>query len=174
MLFYSDLGIQIYSQQWHNEAVVKLQPQSGRNIIEELHVAYQSCICIVQGVHLFQLLRTMKSRYLKNVNINKNDLSPSQETIACRKWGYGGKNNTITDMAVVGPQMISAFDHLLTATLEGGFYAKYRSAPPQNSLVIAVGSKPYAGFHYAKEGFIQPVLADVARAVASKIKSALP
>lgn len=58
--------------------------------------------------------------------------------------------------------------------MEGGFYAKYKSAPPQVSLVIGVGQKPYAGFHWAKEGFVQPVLADVARAVASKIKSALP
>jgi hypothetical protein len=40
--------------------------------------------------------------------------------------------------------------------------------------VIAVGSKPYVGFHYAKEGFAQPVFSDVARAVATKIKSALP
>lgn len=116
----------------------------------------------------------MKSQYLKTVNINKNDLSPSQETLMCRKWSYGGKNNAITDTVVAGAQMTSGFDHLLTASLEGGFYAKYRSAPPQNSLVIAVGSKPYVGFHYAKEGFVQPVLADVARAVASKIKSALP
>lgn len=58
--------------------------------------------------------------------------------------------------------------------MEGGFYAKYKSAPPQNSLIIGVGSKPFVGFHWAKEGFVQPVLADVARAVASKLKSALP
>lgn len=58
--------------------------------------------------------------------------------------------------------------------MEGGFYAKYKSAPPQNSLIVAVGSKPFVGFHWAKEGFVQPVLADVARAVASKLKSALP
>lgn len=58
--------------------------------------------------------------------------------------------------------------------MDGGFYAKYKSAPPQNSLVLSGGVKPYLGFHYAKEGYMQPVLADVARAVASKIKSALP
>lgn len=62
----------------------------------------------------------------------------------------------------------------LIRSMEGGFYARYKSAPPLNALVIGVGQKPYAGFHWAKEGFMQPVLADVARAVASKIKSALP
>jgi len=64
--------------------------------------------------------------------------------------------------------------NLIIFSLEGGFFAKYRSAPHQNSLVLSVGTKPYVGFHFAKEGFIQPVLADVARAVANKFKSALP
>ena len=58
--------------------------------------------------------------------------------------------------------------------MEGGFHAKYKHAPPQHSLVIGVGSKPYTGFQWAMEGYAQPVLADVARAVASKIKSSLP
>lgn len=66
------------------------------------------------------------------------------------------------------------FNEMRSDSLEGGFYAKYKSAPPQSSLVIGVGTKPYVGFHFAKEGFVQPVLADVARVVASKIKSALP
>lgn len=116
----------------------------------------------------------MKQQFLRSVNFSKNDLSPSPDTIQCRKWGYGGKNVIINDTVVAGAQMSTGFDHLLTASLEGGFFAKYRSSPPQNSLVLAVGGKPYAGFHYAKEGFVQPVLSDVARAVASKIKSALP
>lgn len=58
--------------------------------------------------------------------------------------------------------------------MEGGFYATYKSAPPQSSLTISVGQEPFVGFHWANEGFVQPVLADVARAVASKIKSSLP
>lgn len=97
------------------------------------------------------------------------------ETIPCRKWGFGTtRGQTITVATVVGPQKISTFDHMLTASLEGGFYAKYRAAPPQNSLVVAAGSKPYIGFHYAKEGFTQPVLTDIARVATSLIKSALP
>lgn len=174
VLFYTDSGIQIYAQQWHNESIVSLKAQSGKSIVEELFISYQSCVCVISGVNLFQTLKMMRQQFLKSVNLNKFDLSPTQETIACRKWGYGGKNVAINDTVVVGSQKSSGFDHLLTATLEGGFFAKYRSSPPQNSLVLAAGSKPYIGFHYAKEGFVQPMMADVARAVATKIKSALP
>lgn len=59
-------------------------------------------------------------------------------------------------------------------SMEGGVEARYKSAPPQNQLVLGVGVRPYIGFHCATEGYVQPVLADVARAVAGKIKSALP
>lgn len=58
--------------------------------------------------------------------------------------------------------------------MKGGFYSKYNSALPHGILVIGVGQKPYTGFHWATKGFVQPVLSDVAKAVASKIKWALP
>lgn len=110
-----------------------------------------------------------------SVNTDRRQSEAAAETIPCRKWGYGSsKGQTVTVAAVVGPQKISTFDHLFTASLDGGFYAKYRAAPPQNSLVVATGSKPYVGFHYAKEGFTQPVLTDIARVATSLIKSALP
>lgn len=53
-------------------------------------------------------------------------------------------------------------------------YYRYRSVPPVNTLILGAGVKPYVGFHYALEGGTAPPLQDVARAVANKIKSALP
>lgn len=51
----------------------------------------------------------------------------------------------------------------------------YRSFAPHNTVVVGVGARPYIGFHQALEGgSVQPLINDVARAVASKIKSALP
>ncbi|GAB0089826.1 Rab3 GTPase-activating protein regulatory subunit [Sergentomyia squamirostris] len=169
--FYLDFGMMLYSQQFHTEPILSIKAQSGKRSNEEVHIFYSSCVCIVQGVHLFQTLRTLRQHHFKN-HINSSDQLP--ETIFYRKWGYGGKSLAISDSVVVGSQMTCAFDHLLNTSLESGFYAKYRSTPAQNCLVLAAGTKPYVGFHYAKEGFVQPVLADVARAVASKIKSALP
>lgn len=39
--------------------------------------------------------------------------------------------------------------------------------------MIAVGNDPFIGFHYALESSSVPVIADVAKAMASKLKSAL-
>lgn len=53
-------------------------------------------------------------------------------------------------------------------------YCRYRSIPPVNTLILTSGIAPFMGFHYALEGGTTPPLQDVARAVANKIKSALP
>lgn len=77
---------------------------------------YGSCVCIIQGTHLFQTLRSMKHYYQKTSINATNDLSPMHEPIPCRKWSYGGsKGIVINDASVVGAQKTCAFDHLLTA-----------------------------------------------------------
>lgn len=78
----------------------------------------------------------------------------------------------MVDCSVGLPQCPPGFSHLATASLCGGFNTWYRPSPPQSSLVIAAGNKPYVGFHYVVEGNTAPVLTDVAIAVASKLKSA--
>uniref|UniRef100_A0A182NQE9 Rab3 GTPase-activating protein regulatory subunit n=1 Tax=Anopheles dirus TaxID=7168 RepID=A0A182NQE9_9DIPT len=172
VLFYGENGTLIHTQIFHQEPIQAIKAQSGKHINEELYVLYPSCSVILQGAQVFPLLRSLRQQ-INRYGAASPKVNEAQETIACRKWSYE-KGMTIVDAVVVGPQKSCTFDHLLTASLEGGFFAKYRHAAPQNSLIIAAGSKPYVGFHYAKEGFTQPVLADVARAVASKIKSALP
>ncbi|XP_035897656.1 rab3 GTPase-activating protein regulatory subunit [Anopheles stephensi] len=172
VLFYGENGTLVHSQIFHQEPVQAIKAQSGKHINEELYVLYPSCSVILQGAQVFSLLRSLRQQ-INRYGVGSPKVNEAQETIACRKWSYE-KGMTIVDAVVVGPQKSCTFDHLLTASLEGGFFAKYRHSAPQNSLIIAAGSKPYVGFHYAKEGFTQPVLADVARAVASKIKSALP
>lgn len=58
--------------------------------------------------------------------------------------------------------------------MEGGFHAKYRSSAPQQLAVLSIGTNPFIGFYYAKEIIIQPVLSDMARVVANKVKNVLP
>lgn len=58
--------------------------------------------------------------------------------------------------------------------MEGGFHAKYRNSAPQQLVILSTGVNPFVAFYYAKEIFIQPMLTDVARVVANKVKNALP
>lgn len=176
--FYGAGGADLLAtQQWHAaDAVQQLKVQSpGRHgLAEELHVFHASCVCIVPGGGLVQMLRNRNSASSVEATT-----AAAAELLPCRKWTFGGSKSSaagaqINDAICVGSQKLNAFDHLLSASREGGFFAQYKSAPPQNSLVLGVGVKPFAGFHWAREGLVQPVLADVARAVARHIKSALP
>lgn len=59
--------------------------------------------------------------------------------------------------------------------MEGGFYAKYRSAAPQQLSILTVGIKPFAAFYYAREVASQPLVSvAIAQAVASTVKNVLP
>jgi len=88
-----------------------------------------------------------------------------------KKWGFT-EQDRVSDSEVVGPATDNPFDHLVTASLCGGFSTNYRSSAPQTSLIVAAGKKPYVGFQYALEGEVTPILADVTKAVVNKVKSA--
>jgi hypothetical protein len=88
-----------------------------------------------------------------------------------KKWGFS--EHSVADSEVVGPATNNTFDHLVTASLRGGFSTNYRSSAPQMSLILGVGKKPYIGFHYVLEGEAPSVFAGVTKAVVSKVKSAI-
>lgn len=97
---------------------------------------------------------------------------PPLTNLSYKKWAF--KNQDIAnDSEVVGTTSINSFDHLMTASICGGFNATYRSSAPQHNLVLATGKRPFVGFHYALEGGNAPVLSDVAIAMASKLASAI-
>nr|CAI5849691.1 unnamed protein product [Callosobruchus analis] len=171
--FYTESCELLLEEQFHNENIknVKCQSQhSPRPDIspdlhpEEIYVQYQSCICILSGPQLFPHLKTCRNQGIKGP-----PLPPS----SLKKWSIYDQS-LVNDTATVGLCPTSSFDHLLTASTCGGFEAVYRAAPPAASLVIAAGSRPFLGWHYATEGAAQPALGDVAKVVATKIKSALP
>ncbi|XP_022917832.2 rab3 GTPase-activating protein non-catalytic subunit [Onthophagus taurus] len=180
--FYTEDCMLLLEEQFHNEAVISIKCQSqhsprpditGDLKPEEIYVQYSTNICVINGQNLFVTLRNCRSYLAKGV---KNISSPSEAlNIAMnpKKWGFVEQNN-VADASVVGLDLSNTFDHLLTASTCGGFDTKYRAVPPNNNLVIGVGNKPYVGFHYALEGGAQPVLSDVAKALANKVKSALP
>lgn len=100
-----------------------------------------------------------------------NDISPAT-TLSYKKWEF--RNQDITnDTEIIGTTSVSSFNHLMTASLCGGYNALYRSSAPQHNLVMATGKRPFIGFHYALEGGNAPVLSDVAAAMASKLVNAI-
>ncbi|XP_076636420.1 rab3 GTPase activating protein isoform X2 [Colletes latitarsis] len=176
--FYTETGALLLGEQLHNESVIGLKCQSFRSakhsgdvsLAEELYVIYNNVVCILQGFPLFSTLRACRN-HLARVQANCDDLPPITN-LSYKKWGYKNQD-IINDSEVIGTTSVNSFDHLMTASICGGYHASYRFSAPQHSLVIATGKRPFIGFHYALEGGAAPVLSDVAIAMASKLANAI-
>ncbi|KZC10899.1 Rab3 GTPase-activating protein non-catalytic subunit [Dufourea novaeangliae] len=176
--FYTETGALLLGEQLHNESVIGLKCQSFRSpkhagdtgLAEEVHVIYNSAVCVLQGFPLFSTLRACRN-HLARVKANCEDLPPITN-LSYKKWGCKNQD-IVNDSEVIGTTSVNSFDHLMTASICGGYNASYRSSAPQHNLVIATGKRPFVGFHYALEGGAAPVLSDVAIAMASKLANAI-
>ncbi|XP_050673797.1 rab3 GTPase-activating protein regulatory subunit isoform X2 [Leptidea sinapis] len=170
--FYSNTGHLLMMEKLDEKPVLKISCHTGTygTMPDDIHILFTHCIYIISGASLFQTLRMAKAQLAKGV---QEDYAVDNKSIKIRKWIFSGQD-CINDAAVVGLDLKNTYDHLLAASVYGGYEVWYRSVPPVNSLIVAAGEAPYVGFHYAVEGGTAPPLQDVARAVANKIKSALP
>ncbi|XP_014294842.1 rab3 GTPase-activating protein non-catalytic subunit [Microplitis demolitor] len=175
---YTETGCLLLEEQLHNEPILNLKCQSltsprhtgDTGLSEELHIIYESVVCILPGFPFFSTLRACRN-YLARVQANySSDKPPSCLTF--KKLGFKDQDVT-NDCEVIGTTSVNTFDHLMTASICGGFHASYRSSAPQHNLVMATGKRPYVGFHFALEGGAAPVLSDVALAMASSLANAI-
>ncbi|KAF5291197.1 hypothetical protein FQA39_LY14439 [Lamprigera yunnana] len=172
--FYTDNCQLLLSEQFHTEKVYNIKCQSQHSPRpdlnfelkpEEVYVQYANIVCIINGNQLFTTLRNC-------YNVLDTDTQINLSLNGIKKLSFQDQFS-INDVAVVGLDLANTFDHLVTVSTCGGFETRYRAMAPHNTLILAGGSKPFVGFHYALEGGTQHVLTDVANAVASKLKSTL-
>ncbi|XP_028156168.1 rab3 GTPase-activating protein regulatory subunit [Ostrinia furnacalis] len=173
--FYTNTGHLLLLEKLDEKPVMKISCHTGTygTLPDDIHILFPTCECIVSGTSLFQTLRNAKSQLARVQAGIQGAYAVDSRNINIRKWVFTD-HEPINDAEVVGLELKNAYDHLLAASTYGGYDTWYRSVPPVNSLILGVGAKPYVGFHYALEGGTTPPLHDVARAVANKIKSALP
>ncbi|XP_049868218.1 rab3 GTPase-activating protein regulatory subunit [Pectinophora gossypiella] len=173
--FYTNTGHLLLLEKLDEKPVLKISCHTGTygTLPDDIHILFPTCECIVSGSGLFQTLRNAKAQLAKVQAGIQDDYTVDSRSIGIRKWVFSDQDN-INDAAVVGLELKNSYDHLLAASTYGGYETWYRSIPPVNTLILGAGGTPYIGFHYALEGGTTPPLQDVARAVANKIKSALP
>ncbi|XP_037958048.1 rab3 GTPase-activating protein regulatory subunit [Teleopsis dalmanni] len=170
LLFYTDAGIKIYSQNFHDEPVLSAKSYSAPKHSEAdstVYIAYEQCICIIKGSELYSLLNTMRNN--TNYSLGRNS-KPSPETptyiLQYQKFKYMHDRGTIVnDAVIVCPQRQNTFDFFVEQCLATGYYTRLCETPVQNSLVIGVGAEPYLGFYYAEEGYKTISLGEVAKDV---------
>ncbi|XP_043278054.1 rab3 GTPase-activating protein non-catalytic subunit isoform X2 [Venturia canescens] len=176
--FYTETGALLIEEQLENEPILGIKCQSHSpprhvgqpGISEEIHILYKSVVCVLPGFALFSTLRACRN-HLARVQANCNDKRPASN-LAYKKWGFKDQD-IVNDCQVIGTTAVNTFDHLMTASICGGYNASYRSSPPQHNLIMAVGKRPFIGFHYALEGGAAPVLSDVALAMANTLANAI-
>ncbi|XP_037975017.2 rab3 GTPase-activating protein regulatory subunit [Plutella xylostella] len=173
--FYTHTGHLLLSEKLDEKPVMTISCHTGTygTLPDDIYILFPNCECIITGNSLFQTLRFAKAQLARVQAGLQTDYAVDGRNIQIRKWSFSDQD-VINDAGVVGLELKNTYDHLLAASTYGGYDTWYRSIPPANTLILGAGGRPYVGFHYALEGGSAPPLQDVARAVANRIKSALP
>ncbi|KAL1121962.1 hypothetical protein AAG570_003370, partial [Ranatra chinensis] len=179
--FYTETGSLLVSEVLHDGPIVSIKCQcfqparfaSDPQQMEELYVVYPYVVCCVRGFSLCNTLKACRNQLARGDTFHANCATRLEAPPLDRvKWSLTDQSS-VADVVVLGSESPVSFAHLATASLRGGFDTVYRSSPPHTSSVIAVGSRPFVAFHCIVEGTWTPVLSDMARVVATKVKSAI-
>ncbi|XP_053961505.1 rab3 GTPase-activating protein non-catalytic subunit [Anastrepha ludens] len=172
VLFYTDAGIKIFSQSYHDEPVLHLKAYSPPRHSEAdafVYITYDECLCIIKGSEIFPLLVSLRFNFNRtfgrNTHVDTSGL-PAVDVLKYQKFKFSRKNGTIVNDAVLtGPRYTTMYDHIIEQAVGVGYYAKVSATPIQHSMVVGVGAEPYMGFYYAEEGYRTTTLGDVAKGV---------
>ncbi|CAL1542170.1 unnamed protein product [Lymnaea stagnalis] len=176
---YSEVGVLLLSQLLHTERVERLKCRTYSHprflgmaeTHDELLIMYTKAIVSIDGFSLIQSLRACQNQVARaTASGTENLLQPPP--LAYKKWSLG-EQEKVCDYVACGIACANPFDQLKAASMIGGFRASVKTSPPAMSVFMTAGSTPYVGFFYAIEGITQPMLSEVAIAMANKIKSAL-
>ncbi|XP_055995292.1 rab3 GTPase-activating protein non-catalytic subunit-like isoform X2 [Ostrea edulis] len=177
--FYTETGTLLLSQLLHSEPVQRLKCRTyepprylgDTEQHEELLILFKRALVTIDGFSLFQSLRACRNQVARaTASGSESVLQPPP--LAYKKWALQ-EQEKILDLCSCGVKTPNPFDHMKTAAMLGGASATIRSTPPAAGLFITSGVGPYMGLFYAVEGSTQPILSDVAYAVAHKLKSAI-
>lgn len=176
---YTESGTLLLSQLLHTEPVQKLkchtyEPPRYLGLAEqheELMILFKKALVTIDGFSLFQSLRACRNQVAR-ATASGTDSSLQPPPLAYKKWGLQGQER-ILDCCSCGVGTPNPFDQMKAAAVIGGPSATIRPTPPAHSMYLTSGIDHYVGFFYAVEGSAQPILSEVAFAVAHKLKSAI-
>ncbi|KAK7104713.1 rab3 GTPase-activating protein non-catalytic subunit-like [Littorina saxatilis] len=176
---YTETGVLLLSQLLHLEAVQKLKCRTYEpprfigmaEKHEELIILYKKAVVSIDGFSLIQSLRACRNQVAR-ATASGSESYVQPPPLAYKKWTLNDQDR-INDLVSCGVTCPNAFDQLKNASMQGGFTATPRTNPPAASIYLTSGTGPYVGFFYAIEGTMQPILSEVAMAMAHKLKSAL-
>nr|XP_054933764.1 rab3 GTPase-activating protein non-catalytic subunit-like isoform X2 [Dermacentor andersoni] len=176
---YTEDGRLLLNQLLHEEPVLSLKCQTyvARRFSgfgeqqDEVRVTYPHAIVCLEGFGLFQTLRACRNQLARGGAGNQGP-TVTPPPLSYKKWGPQDIRH-VGDCEAVGTVAPRPFDQMVTESIRKAHSGMMRFSAAASSLICATGTDPYVGFYYAKEGFVQPHLTDVAVAVASRVKTFL-
>lgn len=173
---YTETGTLLLSQLLHTEPVQKFkcktyEPPRYLGLAEqheELVILFRKALVTVDGFSLYQSLRACRNQVAR---ATAGDTSIHPPPLAYKKWGLQGQEK-IQDCCTCGVDTPNPFDQMKSAAMMGP-NIPVRPAPATSAKYVTSGVSHYVGVYSAVEGSTQPILSEVAFAVASKLKSAL-
>ncbi|KAL3211750.1 hypothetical protein MRX96_008449 [Rhipicephalus microplus] len=172
-------GRLLLNQMLHEEPVLSLKCQTyvprrfsgfGEQQ-DEVRVTYPHAVVCLEGFGLFQTLRACRNQLARGGTGNQAP-AVTPPPLSYKKWGPQDMRH-VRDCEAVGTVAPRLFDQMVTESIRKAHGGTVRFSAAASSLMCVTGSDPFVGFYYAKEGFVQPHLADVAVAVASRVKTFL-
>lgn len=123
---------QLISETLHDEPITRIKCNSyktpkqyssaaNQESNEIVYVLYKSVICTINGFSLFQTLRGCRNQLARQRASFLGDALHTSIPIDFKKYSFPDQD-AITDACFVGQTSINTFDHLVTASLVGGFH----------------------------------------------------
>uniref|UniRef100_A0A1B0G281 Rab3 GTPase-activating protein regulatory subunit n=1 Tax=Glossina morsitans morsitans TaxID=37546 RepID=A0A1B0G281_GLOMM len=175
IVFYTDGGMKIFSQCFHEGPVLNVKaysPPRGSEAEPFIYFTYESCLCFMKGLDFIPHLNNL--RYNLNRTMRHNNFSSSNaeatvkisDLLTYQKLHFPLEHRTmINDSAISAFYAPKIFDHCIDQCLNSGYYTRITENPAQSSIVLGVGNAPYLGFYSAEEGYKVISLGEVAKDV---------
>ncbi|XP_059221140.1 rab3 GTPase-activating protein non-catalytic subunit isoform X1 [Stomoxys calcitrans] len=174
VVFYTDSGIKLYSQIYHEASVVTIKAHTPPKRSEAetfIYIVYDNCVCTLKGSDFVPHLNNLRQNLNRTAGRNSATYSGhSNATIAdllsYQKFTFpNGKDTIINDAVVDATQIPRVFDHIVDQCVSFGFHARVSSTTMKSSTIVGVGAEPCLGYYLAEEGYKTISFGEVAKDV---------
>ncbi|XP_075152474.1 rab3 GTPase activating protein isoform X2 [Haematobia irritans] len=173
VVFYTDSGIKLYSQIYHEAPVQSIKAHTPPKHSEAdafIYMVYDSCVCILKGSDLVPHLNNLRQNLNRTVgrsnSVNSNAFSAIADILVYQKFLFPNEKETIINDSVIdATQIPRVFDHIVDQCVSYGLHTRVSSTTMKSSTIVAVGADPCLGYYLAEEGYKTSSIGEVAKDV---------
>ncbi|XP_061394474.1 rab3 GTPase-activating protein non-catalytic subunit [Musca vetustissima] len=168
MVFYTDSGIKLYSQSYHEspvQAIKAYTPPRHSEADAFVYIVYDHCVCILKGSDLIPHLNNLRHNLNRSVG-RMNSIAETADLLPFQKFTFPNERETIINDAIIdATQTPRVYDNIVDQCVSFGYHARVSSTTMKSSTVVGVGAEPCLGYYMAEEGYKAISIGEVAKDV---------